>query len=282
MSTEFPQVKPGGSLILAWQIKGKNVLVVGGGEVRCSALHLTRYPFKTVSSHLIRTCLQVAAGRIVNLLNADAHVTVVCPRQGLNPEVAYRVESGQIQHRDRVFLPLDLEPEKKVSMVLTAIDDPDASTRIWKYCKKQKVPANIADVPPECDFYFGSVHRDGPLQIMVSTNGNGPRLAASIRKQIAEMLPNGTGASIEKVGMLRRKLRKVAPGTTTEDINKRMGWMSQVCDKWSTDDFNQMDEADMERLIQSYQPGLVPSLETIRLERSTNVTWEFDGSFGWM
>lgn len=34
MGAEFPEVQGGGSLILAWQIKSKNVLVVGGGEVR--------------------------------------------------------------------------------------------------------------------------------------------------------------------------------------------------------------------------------------------------------
>lgn len=33
MGKSFPQVQPGGSLILAWRIKDKNVLVVGGGEV---------------------------------------------------------------------------------------------------------------------------------------------------------------------------------------------------------------------------------------------------------
>jgi hypothetical protein len=33
MSKSFPPVQPGGSLILAWQIKDKKVLVVGGGEV---------------------------------------------------------------------------------------------------------------------------------------------------------------------------------------------------------------------------------------------------------
>jgi precorrin-2 dehydrogenase / sirohydrochlorin ferrochelatase len=207
---------------------------------------------------------------------------VVCPTIGLNSEVAYRVDSGQIQHIDRVFLPLDLEPEKNISMVLTAIDDPDASTRIWKYCKKLKVPANIADVPPECDFYFGSVHRDGPLQIMVSTNGNGPRMAASIRKQIGEMLPKGTGQSIAKVGQLRRKLRKVAPGKSTDDINKRMGWMSEVCDKWSTEEFNEMDEEDMGRLVEFYGPGIVPSFEDIRLGKPNDIVWEFDGSFGWI
>ena len=226
---------------------------------------------------------QVAAGRILNLLNADANVYVVCPRSGLNAEVAYRVSSGQVQHIDRVFLPIDLEPEKNISMVLSAIDDPTASTRIWKYCKKLRVPANIADVPPECDFYFGSVHRDGPLQIMVSTNGNGPRLAATIRQQIGEFLPQGTGESIKKVGMLRRKLRRVAPGKGTEDISKRMTWMTTVCDKWSLDDFDTMDDEDMEKLLQYYAPGLVPSLEEIRLgKRDSDVVWEFDGSFGWL
>jgi len=239
-------------LILAWQIKAKNVLVVGGGEV--------------------------AAGRILNLLNADANVTVVCPRSGLNAEVLHRVTTHQVHHVDRVFLPLDLEPSKNIAMVLTAVDDPDASTRIWKYCKKLKIPANIADVPPECDFYFGSIHRDGPLQIMVSTNGNGPRIAASIRKKIGETLPKGIGESIRKVGMLRRKLRKVAPGKGTEDISKRMAWMSEVCDKWSVDNFNSMDDEDMRNLIQYYEPGIVPSFEEVK----GNVVWEFDGSFGWI
>lgn len=33
MTKSFPPVQPGGSLILAWQVRDKNVLVVGGGEV---------------------------------------------------------------------------------------------------------------------------------------------------------------------------------------------------------------------------------------------------------
>lgn len=220
---------------------------------------------------------------MLNLLNADAKVTVVCPEDGLNDEVAFRIRQGQITHLDRVFLPIDLEPEKEVAMVLTAIDDPDASTRIWKYCKKMRVPANIADVPPECDFYFGSVHRDGPLQIMVSTNGNGPRLAAAIRKQIGEMLPEGTGDSIRKVGELRRKLRKRAPGKGVQDISRRMTWMSQVCDQWSTEDFNTMNDEDMEELVKSFDSGSVPTLESIRLgQKDETVVWTFDGSFGFM
>jgi len=107
-------------------------------------------------------------------------------------------------------------------MVLTAVDDPEASSQIYKLCKQRRIPANIADVPPECDFYFGSVHRDGPLQIMVSTNGNGPKLANIVRRQIAANLPTNIGAAIQKVGALRRKLRRVAP--TPEEGPKRMQW----------------------------------------------------------
>ena len=202
-------------------------------------------------------------------------MTVVSPRDGLNPEVAYRVEKGQVDYHDRKFEPSDLD---NVDMVLTAVDDPDASTDIWKLCKEKKVAANIADVPPECDFYFGSVHRDGPLQIMVSTNGNGPKLASIVRKQIAKNLPNNIGAAIQKVGTLRKKLRKVAPDV--EEGPKRMGWMSKVCEQWSLEDLVEMEEKDMERLLCFYKPNTVPTFEEIR-HGDLAEGFAFDGSFGW-
>jgi len=165
--------------------------------------------------------LQVAAGRILNLLNADAKVRLISPRDGLNDEVAYRVEQNEVEYVDRVFEPHDLD-DPEITMVLTAIDDPEASSVIWKLCKEKRIAANIADVPPECDFYFGSVHRDGPLQIMVSTNGNGPKIASIVRKKIAATLPENVGDAIKKVGALRKMLRVVAPGT--EEGPKRMQW----------------------------------------------------------
>lgn len=143
----------------------------------------------------------------------------MCPASGLNAEVAYRVSQGQVKHKARNFEPSDLDDAE---MVLVAIDDPAASTAIWKLCKERRIPANIADVPPECDFYFGSVHRDGPLQIMVSTNGRGPRLAASIRKFIAKQLPSNAGNAIDAIGKLRTKLRVHAPEPA--DSPKRMAW----------------------------------------------------------
>lgn len=205
--------------------------------------------------------------------------------------MAYRVAQGEVDYVDRKFEPSDLDG---VDMVLTAVDDPEASTQIWKLCKERKISANIADVPPECDFYFGSVHRDGPLQIMVSTNGNGPKLASIVRKQIAATLSNNIGAAIQNVGALRKRLRVVAPGT--EEGPKRMQWyvflreevlhlltlyrMSKVCESWSLDDLVDLDDEDMDALLGFYPHGTVPKLEQLRDGKASS-EYVFDGSFGW-
>ncbi|KAL6860711.1 Bifunctional dehydrogenase and ferrochelatase [Amphichorda felina] len=253
MAKKFPEVQPGGSLILAWQIKGKKVLVVGGGEV--------------------------AAGRILNCLNADANVHVVCPASGLNDEVAHRVAEKQITHVDRLFEPADLDG---ADMVLVAVDDPAASTVIWKLCKERKIPANIADVPPECDFYFGSVHRDGPLQIMVSTNGKGPRIAALLRRFIARQLPQNAGNAIEAIGELRVKLRKMAPNP--EDGPKRMAWMTKVSDAYKWEEMCELTAEDMENLLLFYPANKVPSMDILLALRGGGGDVKkldvFEGSFG--
>ena len=198
---------------------------------------------------------------------------MVSPRDGLNREVAYRIERNQVTHVDRKFEPSDLN---NVDMVLTAIDDPEASTQIWQLSKERRIPTNVADVPPECDSYFGSVHRDGPLQIMVSTNGNGPKLAAMVRRQIADTLPPNLGDAIKKVGSLRKKLRKIAP--EPEQGPKRMQWMSRVCEQWTLEQLVEMSDGDMEEILQCYSDNKVPKYGDL----SNRVDdWHFDGSFGW-
>ncbi|KAH0548615.1 hypothetical protein GP486_007842 [Trichoglossum hirsutum] len=234
MPHEYREVQRGGSLMLAWQ---------------------------------------VAAGRILHALNADAKVTVVSPRDGLNAEVTHRVEQKQVDHVDRRFEPSDLDG---VDMVFAAVDDAASSSEIYKLCKGRRIPANIADVPAECDFYFGSVHRDGPLQVMVSTNGNGPKFASIVRKQIAGVLPDGLGAAIARVGALRRKLRKMAPAA--EDGPKRMQWVAKLCESWSLEDLCRMDEGDMDTLLGFFAANKIPRFSEVH---TTDVAYEFDGSFGW-
>jgi len=235
-------------------------------------------PFPFAASLKLTNHSQVAAGRILNLLNADALVTVVCPTSGLVPEVAHRIAQNQITHVNRTFQPSDLDD---TTMVLSAVDDPAVSTLIYNLAHSRKIPANIADVPPECDFYFGSVHRDGPLQIMVSTNGKGPRLASTIRKFIASKLPRDAGRAIETIGALRVKLRQVAP--RPEEGPKRMAWMTKVSDSYSWDEMCGLTDEDMNNLLRWYPSGRAPSLDVLksmRVDADVSKLDVFDGSFG--
>lgn len=148
-------------------------------------------------------------------------------------------------------------------MVLTAIDDVTLSRHICTLCRALKVPINVADVPPECDFYFGSQIRRGPLQIMVSTSGRGPRIAALIRQRIEESIPANVEKAIDRVGQLRTELRKVAPGTGGELGQQRMKWMIGVCDAWSLDEFEEMDDEMMKVVLEGWPRREVKSYQEV-------------------
>lgn len=221
----------------------------------------------------------------------------MCPRSGLCPEVQYRIKTQpSITYHPQNFHPSLLE-SLQPSLVLTAIDDPSASSSIYRLCHSLRIPVNVADVPPECDFYFGSVHRDGPLQVMVSTNGNGPKLANIVRRRIAETLPVGIGDAVVKVGQLRRRLRKVAP--KIEDGARRMDWMSRLCEEWTLKELCLMDDEVMDKVLQGYLEGRVPKYKDVattpvdgdedeeaEVQQGPDEDGVFrealEGSFGWM
>lgn len=224
----FPAIIKGSSFLLAWRLEHKKVLLIGGGLV--------------------------ASGRLYYLLEAGCHVTLISPRDKLHPETAYRIDvsnSSDITYLDRTYVGPD-EDDIKVQdfdMVLTAIDQVGLSSLICTACRAHRVPVNVADVPPECDFYFGSQLRRGPLQIMVSTSGRGPKIASLIRKRIEDSLPADIERSIDSVGKLRAELRKRAPGTGGAMGQRRMNWMIQVCDRWSLDQLALMTDDTRTRLL---------------------------------
>ncbi|KAL0092295.1 tetrapyrrole methylase [Phycomyces blakesleeanus] len=211
MSTSFTPIQGGGSLVLAWRTAQKKILIVGGGNV--------------------------AAQRIVSVRTADAHVILVCPAQGLIDETRYRIENKEVTWIDRNFVDSDLDG---MDMVLTAMDDHEESARIGHLCRSKRIPVNVADVPPLCDFYFMSQHREGPLQIAVSTNGQGPKLANMIRTKIAATLPKDIGKTIEKMGLLRAKVREWEPAI--ENSGKRMGWVIRCCETWGLETMSKLNE----------------------------------------
>ncbi|KAF5094013.1 hypothetical protein D0Z00_003746 [Geotrichum galactomycetum] len=256
--------QPGGSLIIAFQVKNKPVLVIGGGDV--------------------------AMGRVNALLSADAVVTLVAPaltNADLAAYVALQQEdpdlstltyipktvkvasadntssSDTVTVQDLVLDPATGRP--RYSLVLTAVNTTGISEEVYRLCSVQhNIPVNVADVPPMCDFYFASMIRRGPLQVAVSTGGSAPRLARRIRLAIENSVDElgGVDRAIENVSQLRQALRTGSASASTADkateeerlrtIKARMRWMSQICDAWSFEQLGQIDQDDIRVLVDSY------------------------------
>jgi precorrin-2 dehydrogenase/sirohydrochlorin ferrochelatase len=212
----------------------------------------------------------VASGRLFFLLESGAHVTIVAPLP-LDPSIAYRLLSNpeQITHVPRDYQGRSDEIKvENFAMVLTAIDDVEMSREVCHMARERHVPVNVADVPPECDFYFGAQFRRGPLQVMISTQGMGPKIGAIIRDRLAEAIPDDIESAIEGVGELRKDLRKRAPGVGGELGKRRMEWMIKVCEAWPLEDMERFRDQDLRNRIldEGWEKGKVLSPEDVGAE----------------
>jgi len=156
-----------------------------------------------------------------------------------------------------------------MDMVLTALDNNELSQEIVEMCRERRIPVNAADIPPLCDFYFGAQIRDGPLQIMISTNGNGPRMASLIRTRLQNGLTGLEGQAITKIGQLRSKLKERAPGVGGKLGRERMKWMTGLCNEWEMEDFTILDEKLMEKVLDEgwEKDKRVPTLKELGIHR---------------
>lgn len=189
----------------------------------------------------------VASSRLYFLLESDAHITIVSPK--LDPTITARLDTNGHQitwiKRKYVGVKEDEIDLTKFHMVMTAIDDNPLSESICLECRAKGVLVNIADVPPMCDFYFAAQFRRGPLQVMLSTGGMGPRIGALVRDRVEKALPPNLEDAIVGVGELRKDLRKRAPGVGGALGQKRMDWMKSISETWTLEELEDLNKADV-------------------------------------
>ena len=103
-----------------------------------------------------------------------------------------------------------------VTDTLVAVPN-DASSRrlrceiLAKACRTRRLPLNVTDTPELCTFSFPASHRfatddeenASSLQLAVTTNGRGCRLAGRIRRHLVASLPASVGLAVERIGEMR-------------------------------------------------------------------------------
>lgn len=271
--------------------------------------------------HLILGSNPLAAARASSSLAAGAKPILISPipsdSEQQQPQLHYSltslIASSQLTHLARPFTPNDLFTlgRAEVDHVVDAVfitshtnitnnsppsEDSWTPSSLSTLCHQHRIPINVVDAPSLCSFSLLSVHVDGPLQIGVTTNGRGCKLAGRIRREVAAGLPAGLGGAVERLGGLRRRIAELdldvakdgslLGGGDGEDsteqsagLNKlvregddgdgeaaktrRMRWLAQVCEYWPLRRLVEIGEEDVEGILRSYPGGgLSPGLSS--------------------
>jgi precorrin-2 dehydrogenase len=156
-------------------IRGRKIVVVGGGEVA------------------LRKCR--------TLLEAGGNVTVISP--SLTPPLMELAEKGEICHLSREYGPGDLEG---AFLVFAATDKSSVNHAVALDAEHSCIMAEITDAPSHSSFTSPAVINRGELLLAVSTGGEIPSLSAFIREELEERYGPEYGELTKILGKVREKL----------------------------------------------------------------------------
>ncbi|VZH90380.1 unnamed protein product [Fusarium fujikuroi] len=243
------------------------------------------------NTHLVIGTNPLAATRCTQSLSSGAKPILIAPEGSeLHYALQKKIDDGSVQWHKKQFEDADLLRlgREEVDGVVDAVfvtsgpRDPQ-SLHISALCKRNRIPVNVVDAPQLCTFSLLSTHTDGPLQIGVTTNGRGCKLASRIRRDIAASLPVNLGAACTRLGDVRRRIHdedslgaQDDPASlddsydqnaqfnrliTEEDAkNRRVRWLSQVCEYWPLKRLAAITDNDVETVLKSY-PGNGPDIK---------------------
>jgi uroporphyrin-III C-methyltransferase/precorrin-2 dehydrogenase/sirohydrochlorin ferrochelatase len=93
-------------------------------------------------------------------------------------------------------------------LVVDASEDADVNRRSWEEAEAAAILINVVDRPAQCRFIAPAIVRRDPLLIAISTSGESPYLASSLRARIERWLGREWGPFVGLVGNVRRQLRE--------------------------------------------------------------------------
>lgn len=203
-------------------IKGKKGLIAGGGKI---ALH-----------------------KLKKLLPYESSLKIVAPEISEELEIFLKDPecmdlNNKIVVIKRKFEASDLEG---VFFVIAACDDKRTNAEISNLCKEAGILVNVADSREECSFIFPSLVKSGKLSIGISTEGASPETAASVRSQIASLIP----ANMEEILDYLSSLRPLAKEMISDD-DRRAAFLKDMA-RMCIDRNAVFDEQETQRQLNAY------------------------------
>lgn len=136
--------------------------------------------------------------------------------------------------KDRLVrrMPLVADFEGVDIMLMAGAGEEDIA-RLVQMAKEHSVLVNVEDRKEYCDFYFPSILRRGDLVVSVSTGGESPALARTIREALEEIFPEDWAGRLTEIAEKRIEWKEAGDdlatvSAKTEEYAKARGWMKDV------------------------------------------------------
>ena len=150
----------------------------------------------------------VAYRKVCSMLEFGAVVTVVSPE--FCPELLELAEHhARLTLIKRCVQPQDIDG---AFVVIMATDDEKVNNDMAELCSQQRILVNVVDVKSDCGFYFPAIIKDKEVVISVSTGGQSPVLAGTIKRNIESHLGRNYGDIAEHMGELREQVKAQIDG----------------------------------------------------------------------
>ena len=162
-NTEAGRLEPIATLPVFLKLRGRRVLLVGGG-----------------APAVWKAELLSAAGARVDIVAEEPGDDLVA--------LAARPPDGPVTLHRRPWTVADLTG---AAIALGSIEDEGEATRFRDAARAAGVPVNVIDKPAFCDFQFGTFVSRTPLMVGISTDGAAPVFGQAIRTRIEALLPQG-------------------------------------------------------------------------------------------
>ncbi|HCG91872.1 MAG TPA: siroheme synthase [Dehalococcoidia bacterium] len=134
-------------------LKGKKVLIIGGGEI--------------------------AAGKVPALQESEATIEIISPI--VTDAIKEYAASGAVKWTEREYIKGDLDG---VFVCIAATNVRKVNQMIFDEADEKAVLLNVVDDTPFCSFIAPAIVKKGPVTLAISTGGVSPALARKFRESL--------------------------------------------------------------------------------------------------
>lgn len=161
-------------------IENRDVLIVGGGNV--------------------------CARKAETMMKYGARVTVVSPE--FTEEIEGWAREGCLALKRKRYDHSDLHG---ATIVIASTDDTIVNEQIAHDCRSRKIPVNVVDVTPLCEFIVPAIVESGSIQIAISTGGKSPAVARTLKEDLQRAIGPEYAEMNEVLATLRESAKAVLP-----------------------------------------------------------------------